>query len=339
MTDLASRLCRVPALGTGLVFALLTAEAEIVYENSSSAGGQPEYFPAIVEYGDEIRLDGIGRKVIQFRTEYFGDVGPTNTATARVRFYANDGPGRYPAPGTLLFASDPFPLNQGYSGITFADLAVTVPDVFTWTIEFNGLTGAIGSEAGLLINDPPWAGFSYNDFWMRTGAGWALFQLDPSTKANFVARVIAEDILAVRMEKPLRQSDGRIGMELVGLVGRTCVVQASSDLANWSAIGLFVFGRNREGFVDSDAGRFERRFYRALTTLGGPMHLAGPVTLTNGQSRIEMTGPERFTFVLQTSRDFENWTPVLTNTFGTRPTVFTNATDPGARFYRTRLVP
>src|SRR6266511_1034154 len=163
------------------------SQAEIVFNNLSTTNSQSAYFPSTLEYGDELRLGGIGRQLIQFRVEYFGELPATNQAAARIRFYANDGPGRYPAPGTRLFESDPVPLSPGYSSIILSDLAVPVPDVFTWTIEFGGLTGAVGQQAGLLLNDPPAAGFSYDDFLMRTGTNWALFRITSIGKANYAA--------------------------------------------------------------------------------------------------------------------------------------------------------
>jgi hypothetical protein len=322
-----------------LALGAVALNAEVVYENISRTNTQPEFFPSIVEYGDEIRLGGIGRQIVQFRIEYFADVAPTNNASARVRIYANDGPGRFPEPGTRLYESDPFPLTPGYSAISLDGLDLAVPDVITWSIEFSGISGALGSQAGLLLADPTSAGFSYYDFWVRTATGWALFHFEPDPKANFIARVSAKDVLTAKMGGTQRLADGRLRMQLTGLIGRTCVIQASTNFTDWRAIGLFDFKQNHEEFIDPDAARYSRRFYRALTTLGGPMRLSGPVKTGNGASELQISGPGGLPFIFEVSRDFNQWTPAFTNTFGSRPIVYTNSFDAPAMFYRTRLIP
>ena len=318
-----------------------SGQAETVYDNVGTTNSQPTYFPSTIEYGDEIRLGGIGREVRQFRTEYFGDLPATNAATARIRFYANDGPGRYPSPATLLFESDAFPVLAGYNSIALDDLEVAVPDIFTFTVEFSGLTGAVGQQAGLLLYDPPSAGFSYDDFWMRTGTNWTLFRLNIGVKANFAARFSATDILTVHLDGPQVLPDGGVKLQLTGLVGRTCVVQTSTNLTSWNALTLFDFTRNQEEFVDPNRSAFDRRFYRAVTTVGGPMKFASPTRTTNGLTELRVAGPERLSFLIEGSADLVNWSSLSTNTFASRPVVFADPESGSAarRFFRTRLLP
>ncbi|HXT42226.1 MAG TPA: hypothetical protein VN887_19620 [Candidatus Angelobacter sp.] len=311
-------------------------QAELVYQDIGSTNSQPTYFPSTAEYGDELHLAGTGRNVIQFGTEYFSDVPSTNGTSAIIRFYANDGPGSAPAPGTLLYQSDPFPVAPGYNSVVLHDFSVTVPDVFTFTIQFGGLGT---NQAGLLAYDPPSVGFSYNDFWMHTGTNWGLFQLGGGIRANFAARVIAQDVLAARLQAPVPLADGRTRIPLTGPSGWTCVMQSSLDLTNWSSIGIFNFAGLPQDFFDATAPRPARNFYRALTTMGGPMTMTTPVQ-TNGQTQFQVSGPENLTFVIQTSPDLANWSDALTNKFGPRPFVFLDPSPPvDHRFYRTRLRP
>src|SRR5690349_20347046 len=310
--------------------------AEIIYENVGSTNNQPAYLPSTEEYGDELHLAGTGRNVIQFSTEYFSNLPSTNGTSAILRLYANDGPGHAPEPGTLLYQSDPFPVAPGYYTAVLRDLSVTVPDVFTFTIQFT-VVGAF--QAGLLAYDPPSVGFSYNDFWMRTGTNWGLFQLGGGIKANFAARVIAQDVLAARLQAPVLLADGRTRISLTGPSGWICVMQSSLDLTNWSSIGIFNFAGVPQDFFDATAPRPIRNFYRALTTMGGPMTITTPAQ-TNGQTQFQVSGPENLTFVIQTSPDLANWSDALTNKFGPRPFVFLDPSPPADhRFYRAQLRP
>ncbi len=147
-----------------------------------------------LEYGDEITLAGTERLVTDFIFEYFGDFTQTLSEFARVRFYANDGPGRYPAPKTVLFDSGLFRLNEGYSTKWLSGLSVLVPNTFTYAIEFTGLTGAEDDRAGLLLYHPPSIGSSFRDFWELIDGTWTLSHFGGNTfkpEANFGVRVVA----------------------------------------------------------------------------------------------------------------------------------------------------
>jgi hypothetical protein len=165
-----------------------TASTEIIYDNSQTGG--TNFFPSLNEFGDEIRLDGTSRVVQEFIFEYYGEFTGSVNPTARVRFYKNDGPGQFPEPGTLLYDSGDFPIDSGLNHHRLSGIAIDVPDNFTWTVEFKGLSGVDGEQAGLLFRDPPSIGESFDDFWMRTSNGWALFQSGSELVSNFGARVI-----------------------------------------------------------------------------------------------------------------------------------------------------
>jgi hypothetical protein len=170
-----------------------------------------------IEFGDEISLAGTARVVTSFVFEYFGDITPgTSTgASAVVRFYANDGamhtPSSGPAapmPASLKWESAPIAISgfNQFKEVTLSIPNIVVPDKLTWTIEFSGLTGAAGSQAGLTISDPVTVGAilptsngsfligSYSDYWGKTDPtradSWALFVIPPN-RANFHARITA----------------------------------------------------------------------------------------------------------------------------------------------------
>lgn len=181
-----------------MVAFLARVEGAAVYDNVTTPlvdtnGIQLAHYSAR-EFGDEINLAGNQRIITDFLFEYYGDFTQALGKTARLRFYQNDGPGRYPAPQTLLYDSGAFFLGTGYNTKWLSGINVTVPDTFTWTVEFSGLTGQLSDRAGLLFYHPPTLGSSARDFWERIDGLWVLSHFGGSTfkpEANFGARVIA----------------------------------------------------------------------------------------------------------------------------------------------------
>jgi hypothetical protein len=166
------------------------------------------------EYGDEVFLEAGYRTVSEFAFQYFGDFNPTNRvgASAVVRFYENDGVDGIPGPKTalmpktVLWESPSITLQPGYNLVTLGVPLVGVPDSFTWTVKFSGVTGANGDAAGLVLADPPTVGQplpdgrfgSFWDAWIRDDPnredGWSLinFGFGPNDpKANFYAQIRA----------------------------------------------------------------------------------------------------------------------------------------------------
>jgi hypothetical protein len=163
----------------------------LVYDNSKTY--LERFATETVEYGDELNLVGSAREVTDFVFRYFGDFTQTGDELARIRFYKNDVPlsQNQIAPGTLLWTSTLFGLNPGNNTKTLPVPNLVVPNNFTFTIEFYGMSMQAGDRAGLLMYDPPTAGSSFNDFWRRRSATeWRLAQY-PDVRNNFAARVFA----------------------------------------------------------------------------------------------------------------------------------------------------
>ncbi len=185
----------------------------LIYDNTTNVRTNLVY-KFSREYGDEVFLEAGYRTVSEFAFQYFGDFNPTNRldATAVVRFYENDGvdgilgPKTALMPKTVLWESAPIALIPGYNVITLGVPFVDVPDSFTWTVKFSGVTGANNDAAGLVLADPPTVGQplpdgrfgSFWDAWIRDDPnredGWSLINFgfrpnDP--KANFYAQIRA----------------------------------------------------------------------------------------------------------------------------------------------------
>ena len=181
------------------------------------SGVTTNYYMFGRQYGDDINLAGGGRIVTQFSFLYFGNI-PTNLISPgewRIRFYKNDGAlenstiATSQKPNSLIWDSGLHPVLPGYQMTTLAVPQVTVPDRFTWTVEFFNLPQDSNNGAGLVLANPPTIGAklpgkastvigSYTDFWMLEEAdildSWTLqvFSTNPNVgpQGNFFAQVV-----------------------------------------------------------------------------------------------------------------------------------------------------
>ena len=90
-------------------------------------------------------------------------------------------------PGTLLFESDTFSLQNKYNTVTIHGLGLELPEgtsEVTWSVEFLNL--GVG-RAGLLLYDPPTLGKSHDDFWEKVKGEWEL--KSTPNGSNFAARL------------------------------------------------------------------------------------------------------------------------------------------------------
>jgi hypothetical protein len=168
----------------------------VVYDNSTNYSGRFNH--TLNEYGDEIRLDGTARYITQFQFEYYGGFTPTGDESARVRFYSNTGPAWMNTKDWITPAATPLfetviPLQTGFNTATISVPYVQVPDHFTWTVQFFGVTMTTDDSAGLLFYGAPTLGFSFNDYWELLPIGWTAMRVSTVPKNNFAAKVMAVD--------------------------------------------------------------------------------------------------------------------------------------------------
>ncbi|MGH7971286.1 MAG: immunoglobulin domain-containing protein, partial [Limisphaerales bacterium] len=177
------------------------AEA-LVYDNWTNDMSSA-FVSGNVEVGNQVTLAGTERFASRFGLGYWASntvqSGFEGNVQARVRFYSNDGPvaGGVASPGTVLYDSGGInltPTNNGsvvlvdfQSGGTVVPLTDALPDTFTWTVEFSGLTG--NDTAGLNLFGPPVLGQVRGDYWTNSTQGWMLATNDVAS--SFAAQLTA----------------------------------------------------------------------------------------------------------------------------------------------------
>lgn len=312
-------------------------QAETVYDNSHAY--EEKFYPTPNEFGDELYLSGQARIVTELRFEYFGDFTAEGDERAVVRFYRNDGPGEYPTPGTLIFKSDPIVIHPGLNMVVLRDLSVEVPEPFTWTVQFEGLLGRLRDKAGLTMFDPPANGFSYDDFWMKREEEWKLYRISGPWKSNFGVRIEAQPDPHIEVLQSGQQADGRFEMRFTGPLGRSFLVERSTDMRNWAPVASGVF-QGRPFSVGNPPTTTEL-YYRARLLPETEGRFLSVEKINDHRMELTAIGPAKRYFALEESKDLGTWTPWRTNLFTTGTTEISDwrLKEVDGRFFRTRLLP
>ena len=187
-----------------------SAMAGVVYDNTAAASYSGWSQFSTYEFGDQVTLAGNQRGLDTFSFDYYLNVGnSTKSGNESISFnlYRNDGVNG--APGTSLLPGGASMVISAPQLDTYADpirpstailsfdptipghpFNITLPDTFTWTVLFGGIDA--GESAGLLVYNPVTIGFSYNDFWDRSGPNntWQT-KLGAGFNANFGAKITA----------------------------------------------------------------------------------------------------------------------------------------------------
>jgi hypothetical protein len=340
------------ALLTAILLFADQARAELIFDNSLNY--QTNYTfstnSSTLEFGDELHLAGTARTITNFQFEYFGDFLRSGDETARIRFYKNDGPGRYPSPNTLLYDSGLFPIFPGLNTVPLTGISVLVPDVFTWTVQFGGLTGRPGDEAGLIFYNPPTTGAtlpggvigSFDDYWQKPATGWNLYRFNGNPVANFGARVFAFPDPPILITSSNRLADGTYELQLTGPIGQAIIIEGSTNQVDWTPLATNTFTSGVMTFVDTQGGSFTERSYRAIAKPDS-LNLQSVKLLAGGAFQFEIAGSPGRKFVVEASSDFAVWTPIATNTisFLGSPVTFVDSQAAifNNRFYRAQAAP
>jgi hypothetical protein len=161
--------------------------SQIIYDNtSSSPTGQGGTITAL-EQGDEVRLNPDAPRSIVLLEIGLNQQGTAGTTDLLARLYANDGPSG--EPGTLLWQSDLFrdiSLTGGNDLISLDVPNVTVPDVFTWTIQVSNSTPV---AVALPFFGEPSVGTSPAYVWFGGPGSWGHPSVPVPGPLNYLARI------------------------------------------------------------------------------------------------------------------------------------------------------
>lgn len=207
-------------LALAIIMAAPVRGADVVYDNSLEFSESD--YEHTDEYGDEVILGGTARAITEIQIEYYANFTVQGDELGVVRFYSNTGPTwgtnlDYHLPAEPPLFEQTFQLAQGYQVAVVSVPNVVVPDSFTWTVKFLGISqNGTTDRAGLLFYGSdtvkPTVGASYDDFWQRSATeGWGPVQvMEAPFKNNFGAR-----ILAVAAAPQIRLTITKVGNNLL----------------------------------------------------------------------------------------------------------------------------
>ena len=360
-------LCRTSAQETPSPPGPGTINVEVIYDNTASGtDNAPKFPPTSNEKGNEIILCEGSRNVFRFLLFYYGDFVAEGDETCTLRFYANDGEAFHPAapqflqPGTLLYESDPTLIEPGDSqAILFTDINVEVPDRFTWTAEFDGLSGLAGDRARLIFYDVAmgwdspdryvWenpadaksnietyktaVGGSMGYYWEKSGDQWN-YIIGSSGPVNFAAGIHAHPEDSVR----ILPTPGNDKIILQGPTGKTVLLEFSPDQQNWTLWKQFVLPPCGRLPVEISEDFPRPRYFRVQGVADTEIRL-DVIAMRDGKMELAASGPQDIPFQVQATADFENWRVVGEYIFSTRPSLVIDdrAAEESFQFYRIRL--
>jgi hypothetical protein len=293
---------------------LFAVSAEVIYDNlvtpQKNSVGSPIYTIQPGEFGDELQLSGTNRWVTEFTVFYFANFRPDGDESVQVRFYRNNFP--LPgapdkiAPGTMLYESDLFPMHVGYSKIELKNLNFFVPDDFTFTVEFRGVTMNLRDDAGLLLYHPPVVGRSYDDFWQRNKEGkWELLAY-PGLKSNFAVMIVATPPPPATI-KSISFTNGVPNVVAFSRPGKIYSLESCERLgpaSNWrgthSAVGAMAETVNLGDLPVAGGGS---RFYRVVERTAS-------ISVSANHVKVASYAIPGKRYRLDATSDFVNWSPV-----------------------------
>ena len=72
--------------------------------------------------------------------------------------------------------------------------------------------------------------------------------------------------VAANIRSLKRQANGRLQLQIEGAANQVCLIEASTNLVDWQAIGTTTLSADGTfEFEDPDAANHPRRFYRLVT--------------------------------------------------------------------------
>ena len=347
-----------------------TIDVEIIYDNTTGGTDDaPKFPPTSNEKGNEIVLCEGSRNVFRFLLFYYGDFVAEGDETCTLRFYANDGEAFHSAapqfrqPGTLLYESDPTPIEPGDSqAILFTDINVEVPDRFTWTAEFDGLAGLAGDRARLIFYDVAmgwdspdryvWenhadaklnietyktaVGGSMGYYWEKSGDQWN-YTIGSSGPVNFAVGIHAYPEDSVRIL--LTPGDDKIILQ--GPTGKTVLLEFSRDQQNWTLWEKYILPPCGRLSIPISENFPRPRYFRVQGVEDTEIRLDVIAKHEDGNMELAASGPNGISFQVQATADFENWRSVGEYTFSTRAlrVVDDLAPESDFQFYRILLSP
>jgi len=137
----------------------------------------------------------------------------------------------------------------------------------------------------------------------------------------------------------LKMTNGVFSFTLNGAAGSNYVIQASTDLAHWTAFTTNTISPNGSVDIVDLQATAPQKFYRAVpyhSAIVSPSLQLSGLSMSNGVFSFVLTGTGGSNYIIQQSPNLVNWTPITTNTIPASGSVTILDSNPNSpqKFYR-----
>jgi hypothetical protein len=140
----------------------------------------------------------------------------------------------------------------------------------------------------------------------------------------------------VELGPVLLLSGGAVQVGVTGLAGQTYLIQASTDLVNWTTLTTLTLTNGTGQFIDSSPANVNQRFYRAVVFSAAQPQLGSVSLLSGGVVQLGVKGLSGQTYIIEASTNLVIWAPIYTNG-GSFMFTDPNAPNYNRRFYRAAM--
>jgi hypothetical protein len=196
--------------------------------------------------------------------------------------------------------------------VTFTGLAGGSPP-FSYQWQFNGTNLPAATNLTLVLTNVQLA--NAGDYTLRV------------TNSVGLATASATLVVGTVWLEGVSQAAGGCQFNVHSPTGAVCVVEASTNLVNWTPVATLTNGTGLLAFTTPVAG-FPRRFYRVKAFVNAPSEAPlwlGAASLTTGELEFTLHSAAGKVCVIEASTNLVHWTPTLTVTNLTGAVSLTNA--------------
>jgi uncharacterized repeat protein (TIGR01451 family) len=133
-------------------------------------------------------------------------------------------------------------------------------------------------------------------------------------------------------------SGGVLQVSMMGLAGQTYLIQASTDLVNWSTLTTLMLTNGTGQFADPATASYPQRFYRAVVFSQVRPQMGSLQLISGSVVQVTVKGLPGQPYIIEASTNLVNWVTLTNVVFPSSVWQFVDpSTNFNQRFYRAKM--